>query len=199
MTGIGAENHNLIEPLLATLLWIVVCTRSPAETLAARLAWTVGLAVLALVVAREMRNPERFSYSYTTPAKTERYVNARTSVYVALRKLGIEHGRMLNLKNSQVVHDFDGAWVVNDLWMYITVLWNSRPETTDRLVRAADEEYFDAVVVSPGVLSAAPEEGRNYPFSRIIRAVFAHYHVAIRGEEVNVLTRRRAATVGPTQ
>jgi hypothetical protein len=97
---------------------------------------------------------------------------------------------MLNLKNSQVVHDFPGDMTVNDVWMYVTVLWNSRPETVDRLIGAIDAERFDAIFVSPGVVSAAHDPGQG-PWARIIRAVFAHYAVAYHGEEVNVLTRRR--------
>jgi hypothetical protein len=190
MTGIGAENHNLIEPVLATLLWIVVVARRSRETVRIDWAWALAVAALGLCVALEMRNPDRFSYSYTTPAKTARYVRARTAVEGALRTLGVDHGRMLNLKNSQVVHDFAGEMAVNDVWMYITVLWNSRPETADRLIHAIEAEHFDAIFTSPGVVSAAHDPGQG-PWARIIRAVFAHYALAYHGEEVNVLIRRR--------
>ena len=96
---------------------------------------------------------------------------------------------MLNLKNSQIPHDFAGDMVVNDVWMYVTVLWNTRPETVDRLVHAIDSESFDAILVSPGVLSAEHDHG-DAPWPRIVQAVFAHYAVTYRGGEVNVLTRR---------
>ena len=79
--------------------------------------------------------------------------------------------------------------VVNDVWMYVTVLWNTRPETVDRLVHAIDTASFDAILVSPGVLSPANNPG-DTPWSRIIYAVFRHYAVTFRGAEVNVLTRQ---------
>jgi len=190
MTGIGAENHNLIEPVLATLLWVVVALQQHRPQLQVGWARGAGLAALAFCTQLELRNPDSSLYSFTNPAKTARYVRERAAAQAALRDLGIERGRMLNLKNSQIPHDFAGEMVVNDVWMYITVLWNTRPETADRLVRAIEAESFDAVFVAPGVLSAGHDHG-DAPWPRIIHAVFAHYTVTYRGGEVNVLTRRK--------
>ena len=107
----------------------------------------------------------------------------------ALAARGLDHGMMLNLKNSQVVHDYAGEFVVNDVWMYITVLWNTRPETVDRLIAAIEAERFDGIFVSSGVVTAEHDVG-NAPWPRIVHAVFAHYKVRLRGAEVNVLTRQ---------
>jgi hypothetical protein len=189
LTGVGAENHNLIEPVLATVLWLVVAEGARGEPLRLDAARALVVAALAACVTLELRGADPASYSHTTPAKTARYVAARTAVNDALRARGLEHGRMLNLKNSQVVHDYVGTFAVNDLWMYVTVLWNSRPETVERLLDAIGREEFDAVFVAPGVLSAQYDVG-DQPWSRIIHAVFAHYTLAIHGTEVNVLTRR---------
>jgi len=196
MTGIGAENHNLNEPVLATLLWLVAVEDRRGAVL--RLGWTRAAALVALAgcVAFELRNPDPATYAHTDTAKTARYMAARERVNAWLRARSLEHGRMLNLKNSQVVHDYVGDFVVNDVWMYITVLWNSRPETVDGLVRAIEREEFDAIFVSPGVLSPEHDVG-NAPWPRIIHAVFAHYAVALRGEEVNVLLRRERSATGP--
>lgn len=190
MTGIGAENHNLNEPVLATLLWIVVALQHDRPSFRMGWAWGAGLAALAFCTQLELRNPDASLYSYTNPAHTERYVRERAAAQAALRDLGFEHGRMLNLKNSQIPHDFAGEMVVNDVWMYVTVLWNSRPETVDRLVHAIETETFDTILVAPGVVSADHDYG-DTPWPRIIHAVFRHYAVAYRGGEVNLLTRRK--------
>jgi hypothetical protein len=189
MTGIGAENHNLIEPMLATLLWIVAASQRADAPLRIGWVYAAGLAGLAYCLMLELRNPNAHLYSYTDSAHTEQYVRDRAAAQAVLRNLGIEHGRMLNLKNSQIPHDFAGEMVLNDLWMYVTVLWNSRPETVDRLVAAIDAEYFDAVIVSPGVVTADYERGDG-PWPRIVRAVFAHYTLAHHGRELNLLARR---------
>lgn len=98
----------------------------------------------------------------------------------------------MNLKNSQIPHDFPAAQMnLNDLWMYVTVLWNTRPETVDRLVAAIEAETFDAVITAPGVMSPANNR-RDLPWGRIVYALFAHYDVAFHGGEVNLLTRRPA-------
>ena len=76
-TGVGAENHDLIEPVLATLLWIVFVARHRRETVALDWPWVLAVTVLAFAVAREMRNPDRASYSQTNPAATARYLEAR--------------------------------------------------------------------------------------------------------------------------
>jgi MFS family permease len=191
MTGIGAENHDLIEPVLATFLWIVVASSRDGSTPRLDWRWGLGLAALAVAVALELRNPDPATYSATTPAKTARYVEAREAMRQALAARGLDHGAMLNLKNSQVVHDYAGDFTINDVWMYITVLWNTRPETVDRLVAAIEAERFDGIFVAPGVLSAERETG-NSPWARISHAVFAHYRVSLRGAEVNVLTRQSA-------
>jgi nitroreductase len=190
MTGVGAENHNLIEPMLATLLWIVVATQDEAAPLRIGWLYATALGALAVCATLELRNPDVKLWSYTDRARTERYVRERAAAQAALRSLGIEHGRMLNLKNSQIPHDFAGDMVLNDVWMYITVLWNSRPETVDRLVAAIGAERFDVVIVSPGVTTADPNRSDS-PWARISHAVFAHYQLAYHGGEVNLLTRRR--------
>jgi hypothetical protein len=189
MTGVGAENHNLIEPMLATLLWIVVASQLGEERL--RIGWLygVGLAALAGCTVVELRTAEPAQYSYTSPEHTARYVRERAGAEAALESRGIEHGRFLNLKNSQIPHDFAGDFTVNDVWMYITVLWNTRPETVDRLVRAIDQGTFDAVIVSPGVVSPNNDVG-DAPWPRIIHAVFGRYALAYHGGEVNLLVRR---------
>ncbi len=94
---------------------------------------------------------------------------------------------MLNLKNSQVTHDFDGEMNLNDPWMYITVLFESRPITVARLVHAIETRYFDAVLVAPGLTSAAGQTTDN-PTQHIIRTIFRYYALRVRGGEVNVLT-----------
>lgn len=190
MTGIGAENHNLIEPMLATLLWIVVATQDDAAPLRIGWLYATALGALAVCASLELRNPDVHLWSYTDRARTERYVRERADAQAALQNLGIEHGRMLNLKNSQIPHDFAGEMVLNDVWMYSTVLWNSRPETVDRLVAAIDAERFDVVIVNPGLTRADPT-GSDSPWTRISRALFAHYAVAYHGGEVNLLTRLR--------
>jgi hypothetical protein len=189
MTGIGAENHDLIEPVLATLLWIVVALGRREAPPRLDWRWAIGLAALAVATTLELRDADPATYSATTPEKTERYVEARTAMRQALAARSLDHGMMLNLKNSQVVHDYGGDFAVNDLWMYITVLWNTRPETVDRLIAAIEAERFDGIFVSPGVVSAEHDVG-NSPWARIVHAVFAHYKVRLRGAEVNVLTRR---------
>ncbi len=190
MTGVGAENHNLIEPMLATLLWIVVAAQNDRAPLRIGWIYAAGLAALAVAATLELRNPDTSLYSYTDPEKTARYVRERAAATDAMEQLGVAHGRMLNLKNSQIPHDFPGgSMVLNDVWMYITVLWNSRPETVDRLIAAIDEGAFDAVITSPGVTSAEHDQG-DAPWSRIVHALFAHYRVAYHGGDVNVLTRR---------
>ncbi|MCC6763643.1 MAG: hypothetical protein IT293_03190 [Deltaproteobacteria bacterium] len=192
MTGIGAENHNLIEPMLATLVWIVVVAQGDGTPL--RLGWAraAGLTVLAWCVVLELGNPNTRLWSHTDPAHTARYVRERASARDALRALDAEHGRLLNLKNSQIPHDFEGGEMnLNDLWMYITVLWNSRPETVGRLLAAIEAERFDAVIVSPGVVRVDPNPG-DAPWPRISRALFERYRVAYHGGEVNLLTRRNA-------
>ena len=191
-TGIGAENHDLVEPILATCLWITVASARGMAAPHLDWRWGLGLTALALATALELTNRDPATYSATTPAKSARYVEARTAMRAALAVHGLDHGTMLNLKNSQVVHDYAGDFVLNDVWMYITVLWNTRPETVDRLVAAIEAERFDGIFVGPGVLSAAHDVGPS-PWARIIHAVFAHYQVAFRGSEVNVLTRRSAA------
>ena len=153
--------------------------------------WGIVLAAIAAATALELRNPDPATYSSTTPAKTERYVRARTEMRAALAARGLDHGSMLNLKNSQVVHDYAGEFAVNDLWMYVTVLWTTRPETVDRLVHAIEMEQFDGIFVSPGVVTAEHDPVTT-TWGRIIHAVFAHYRVTLRGAEVNVLTRRGA-------
>jgi len=190
MTGVGAENHNLIEPVLATLLWIVVVAQCEQPMLRIGVVRAAALAGLAWCVTLELQQTEARLWSFTDPAHTARYVRERDAARDAARRLGVEHGRMLNLKNSQIPHDFDGDMVLNDLWMYITVLWNSRPETVDRLVRAIQEETFDVVIVAPGVIEVDPNPS-DTPWTRISRAVFGHYRIAYRGGEVNLLTRRR--------
>jgi hypothetical protein len=189
MTGIGAENHNLIEPVLATLLWIVVVAQAGQPVLRLGIVRLAALASLVWCVTLELRQTDPLLWSFTDPARTARYVRERTAAQEAARRFGVEHGRMLNLKNSQVPHDFAGDMVLNDLWMYITVLWNSRPETVDRLVRAIEAETFDVVIVSPGVIQVDPNPNES-PWVRVSRAVFAHYRIAHRGGEVNLLTRR---------
>lgn len=191
MTGIGAENHNLIEPVLATLLWIVAVTQHGQPALRIGVVRAAALAALAWCISLELQQSDTRLWSFTDPARTARYVHERAAAQEAARRLGVEHGRMLNLKNSQIPHDFNGDMVLNDLWMYATVLWTSRPETVDRLVRAIEEETFDAVIVAPGVI----EMDRNpieSPWTRISRAAFGHYKVAYRGGEVNLLIRRRS-------
>ena len=190
MTGVGAENHNLIEPVLATLLWIVVVAQHEQPVLRIGVVRAAALASLAWCVSLELQQTNTRLWSFTDPAHTARYVRERAAAQDAARRLGVDHGRMLNLKNSQIPHDFDGDIALNDLWMYITVLWNSRPETVDRLVRAIETETFDAVIVSPGVVEVDPNPS-DAPWPRISRAVFGHYQVAYRGGEVNLLTRRR--------
>ncbi len=189
MTGIGAENHNLIEPVLATLLWIVVAAQHAQPAIRIGVVRAAALAVLAWCVTLEIGRTDTRLWSFTDPAHTARYVRERAAAQEAARRLGVADGRMLNLKNSQIPHDFAGDMVLNDLWMYVTVLWNSRPETVDRLVDAIEAEAFDAVIVSPGVVAVDPNP-TNAPWPRISRAVFAHYAVAYRGGEVNLLTRR---------
>jgi hypothetical protein len=189
MTGIGAENHNLIEPVLATLLWIVVAAQSGQPILRIGVVRAAALASLAWCVSLELQQTETRLWSFTDPAHTARYVRERAAAQDAARRLAVERGRMLNLKNSQVPHDFDGDMVLNDLWMYATVLWTSRPETVDRLVQAIEEEAFDVVIVAPGVVEVDPNPSGPWP--RISRAVFGHYRLAHHGGEVNLLTRRR--------
>jgi hypothetical protein len=193
MTGVGAENHNLIEPVLATLLWMTtVCQERSADL---RLTWVRAAALLALIacVAFEIQNAPRRSYSYTTPAETERYVRDRAAITTALRRLGIEHGQMLNVKNSQLTHDYDGRMNVNDPWMYMMVLWQTRPVTVERLAQAIREQHFDAVLVSPGVTSARGQTENN-PIQHVIRTIFGYYELQVRGEQLNVLTPIRGLT-----
>jgi hypothetical protein len=190
MTGVGAENHNLIEPMLATLLWIVVAVQDDGAPLRIGWLYAAGLVALALATSLELRTANASLYSYTDAGRTARYLQARADATSAMERLGVARGRMLNLKNSQIPHDFpSGDMVLNDVWMYITVLWNSRPETVDRLVAALDQGVFDAVITSPGVVSADHDFG-DAPWPRIVHALFARYHVAYHGSEVNVLTRR---------
>ncbi len=187
MTGIGAENHNLIEPILATLLWLVGIER------ARRVGWlqVAVLAGLLACVVRELGNRDPSTYSYTNPTKTVFYVAARDDVNARMRELGIDGGLMLNLKNSQVPHDYAGRFVINDLWMYVTVLWDTRPETVDRLVDAIRREEFDGIFVTATIYPAlAAREVGNYPWARIVHAVFDHYAIVFHGSAVNLLTRR---------
>src|SRR6266404_3765463 len=75
-TGVGAGNHDLLEPVLATLLWIVFVARQRRSTVL-DWPWVLAVTVLALAVAREMRNPDRGSYSETDAAATARYLDRR--------------------------------------------------------------------------------------------------------------------------
>jgi hypothetical protein len=187
MTGVGAENHNLIEPVLATLLWIVAAERARA------VAWPQAavLAGLFVCVVLELRNTDASTYSYTNPTTTVFYVADREDVNARMRDLGIAGGRMLNFKNSQVPHDYAGVFVINDVWMYVTVLWETRPETVDRLVDAIQREEFDGVFVSPYIDAAvAAQEIGAYPWARIVHELFDHYTLAFHGPQVNLLTRR---------
>ena len=193
MSGIGAENHNLIEPVLATLLWMLA-TIQEGEALpesshrAARVGAAALLATVVTCVAVELRNPRWRDYAYTTPTHTEAYVRDRAEISRALTELGVAGGQALNIKNSQVTHDFDLHTNVNDPWMYITVLWQSRPETERRLTRAIETQYFDAVLTAPGLVSAEHQTLDN-PTQRLIRTIFRYYRLAAHGREVNVLTR----------
>jgi hypothetical protein len=194
MTGIGAENHNLMEPVLATLLWMVAALQAGGAPLTLGWPRVAGLAGLAACVALELRQTDATLYSYADPARTARYVANRAEAQAQLRALGFEHGKLLNLKNSQIPHDFPGAdMALNDLWMYATVLWSSRPETVDRLVAAIEAERFDVVVTAPGVLSPVNNR-RDTPWGRIVYPLFDHYRVAFHGGEVNLLTRKPGPT-----
>jgi hypothetical protein len=193
MSGIGAENHNLIEPVLATLLWMLATMRDggvlpESYRRAVRLGTAALLVTVVACVAVELQNPRWQDYAYTTLAHTGAYVRNRAEVSRALTELGVAGGQALNIKNSQVTHDFDLHINVNDPWMYITVLWQSRPETERRLTHAIETQYFDAVLTAPGVVSAADQTLDN-PTQRLIRTIFRYYRLATHGREVNVLTR----------
>jgi len=171
--------------------WIVAAAQSDGPPL--RIGWlrAAALAALAWSTTAELANTNTRLWSYTDPVHTAAYLRARDDARAALERLGARTGSLLNLKTSQIPHDFHGGVMnLNDLWMYITVLWNSRPETVDRLVAAIEAERFDAIIVSPGVVSPDPRR-IDAPWPRISRAVFAHYGVAYHGPEVNLLTRRR--------
>jgi len=109
----------------------------------------------------------------------------------ALAGPGLDHGTMLNLKKPQVPHDYAGDFTVNDVWLYITVLWNTRPETVDRLIAARR----GAVRRRVHILRRHDRGPRTptTPWARIIPAVFAQYQLTLHGAEVNVLTRRHVA------
>ena len=193
MSGIGAENHNLIEPALATLLWALATLRdgrvfSTSPPGVVRAGIVAVICAIVFCVGLELSNPRWRDYAYTTPAHTAAYVSTRAEIRRALADLGLMGGQALNIKNSQVAHDFDVRINVNDPWMYITVLWQSRPETERRLTRAIETQYFDVVLTAPGLVSAAGQTLDN-PTQRLIRTIFRHYRVARRGIEVNVLTR----------
>jgi hypothetical protein len=191
MTGIGAENHNLIEPALALLVWTVAALQMGRPRFELGLAWAAGLGALVWATQLELRNTDVSLYSFAEPAKAARYVEERERARAALRDLGFAHGKLLNLKTSQIPHDFpDNEVVLNDLWMYVTVLWNSRPETVERLVRALETETFDAVITSPGVVRADPNPN-DTPWTRVSRALFAHYGLGWHGNDVNIHTRRQ--------
>jgi hypothetical protein len=59
------------------------------------------------------------------------------------------------------------------------------------LLRAIQDHYFDAVIVAPGLVSAAGQPLDN-PVQNLLRVLFEHYQLAIYGEDVNVLTPRPA-------
>ncbi len=190
MTGIGAENHNLMEPVLATLLWIVVALQAAPAPLTLGWVRVAGIAALAGCTWLELQQKDVTLYSYADPVRTARYVHHRAEAQAKLRDLGFEHGRLLNLKNSQLPHDFPNAQMnLNDLWMYVTVLWGSRPETVDHLVAAIEAETFDAVITAPSVVSTGNNR-RDSVWGRIVFTLFDHYHLAFHGEELNLLTRR---------
>ncbi len=200
MSGIGAENHNLIEPVLATLLWGLATMREgdvlpESNRRAVRVGAVALLGAVAACVALELSNPRWRDYGYTTPAHSAAYVRDRAEISRALVQLGAAGGQALNIKNSQVTHDFDVHVNVNDPWMYITVLWQSRPETERRLARAIEGQYFDVVLTAPGLVSAAHQTMDN-PTQRLIRTIFRYYRLAVHGREVNVLTRIPGAATG---
>jgi hypothetical protein len=191
MTGVGAENHNLIEPVLATLLWMVAALQAGGTPLTLGWLRLAGLATLAACVVLELRQTDTTLYSYADPARTARYVANRAEAQARLRGLGFEHGKLLNLKNSQIPHDFPNSdMTLNDLWMYATVLWDSRPETVDRLIAAIEAERFDVVITAPGVTTPTTNPRNGSPWSRIVYPLFDHYRVAFHGGDVNLLTRR---------
>ncbi|MBI3770587.1 MAG: hypothetical protein HY271_19125 [Deltaproteobacteria bacterium] len=186
LTGVGAWTHNLIEPVLAMLLWIAVASQELGGAM--RLDWrrAAVLAVIAGCVALELRSADRMEYSFTTMDQSAQYVFERARIARAMGALGLEHGRILNLKSCQAAHDFDGEIVLNDPWMYYMVLLLTRPATAARLVKAIEERSFDAILVPANLVSAEQQPGDN-PVQVVFRKAFTYYRIAIRGQRLNVL------------
>ena len=80
MTDIGAENHNLVAPILATLLWIVYLVRRQHERLHLDWPWILAAVAFGRRIALRMRNPDRSSNSLTNAANTARYVRGWDAV-----------------------------------------------------------------------------------------------------------------------
>ena len=193
VTGVGAENHNLIEPMLATLA--LDRRRGASSTrrgpLPDRLASTPPASPRS-PPPRSSRSGAADPSLYSTPtrARTERYVTSAPRPTAARWSApGSRTAACWNLKNSQVPHDFAGDFTLNDVWMYVTVSGTRGPRSVDRLVQAIDRRTFDAILDLTG------RGDRRSTTSAT--AVVAHHPRRLRNyasrttaSEVNVLTRR---------
>jgi hypothetical protein len=191
LSGIGASNHYFIEPVLVALLWLVFSTtRMPFEQLA---HWKLGagLTVIAICVILEFRYAEPAEYRYTTAVATAEHIRNRDWVIAETNRRGIPQGQLLNLKNSPVTFDYPGQMNVNDPYLFF-VLWETRQLSTEPLLRAISNRYFDAVFVAPGLVSGIGQ-GADRPLQNVLRVLFQHYQLAIHGADVNVLTPRRVS------
>ena len=182
MTGIGAAEHNLIEPVLATVLWIVVAVDARRGLVPAALCATAALAALV-----ELRTAPLELYAYTTPEATAEHLRQRDQARRAIDSLGLPGRRFLNLENSQVTHDFPGAVTVNDPFMFV-MLWDTGTVSTAPLLDAIRARAFDAVLLAPSLTSAANQRP-EIPTQNVILTAFQYYRPAFRNELVSVLVR----------
>jgi len=186
LTGAGAAGHYLIEPVLASLLWSIRVLGGDAFPRSPRWAVAVTAAVFLLCVGVEFRTPRGGPYFATTRQRTEEHLRHRDEIERELVRLQVDRNRMLNFRDSQISHDFSGTISVNDPFLYF-VLWEARIVDTAPLHRAIEHAYFDAIFVSPGLMSAANQDKDN-PVQELIREIFRHYALRVHGAELNVLT-----------
>jgi hypothetical protein len=191
LSGIGASNHYFFEPILAALLWLVWSSTqvSPGALFDWKLAGM--LVVLSLCAITELRDRNSAEYRYTTAAATAEHVRNREWVIDQMNRRGIRRGELLNLKNSPVTFDYPGHINVNDPYLFF-VLWGTGGLSSEPLLRAIANHYFDAVLVAPNLASGRGQSA-DEPIQNVIRVLFQHYELAIHGPDVNVLTPRRSA------
>ncbi len=180
---LGSSTNYVLEPCLASLLFVVAYLKSSTLPSSRRVAGLSACGVLALLVLVDLHETRLKDYSFLNDTVTlENRIRAISNRNTAIATIH-QKPRILNLAYAHLTGELPGEVSINDPALYY-LLWLNDRLSEEGLVRSLEEQYFDLlVVVKEFVANVSEERLKGKRWQRVIDAILENYPVIREGPD----------------